>query len=130
MTKLYHEDAFGHAEKSGEHDHTHMHEHVHTHDGTTHVHTHSHVHEAGHDHVHTQEELHEEDKSIKTLAVLLDHWVEHNSSHMDGYVEWAEKARALGAGDVADEISEAVRFMKDSNDALARAGEAIKKYDK
>ena len=126
MQKYYHKDVNGDAVETAEHTHTHMHEHTHIHDGHVHTHVHAHEHDSDHTHEHTEEELHDEEKTLRTLKMLLEHWVEHNSSHMDGYRDWAEKANENGKNEVAEHILEAIRFMEDSNKALEKASELMK----
>lgn len=126
MLKYYHKDVNGDAAETGEHTHTHVHGHTHSHDGHMHTHVHEHDHDADHDHVHGEEELHDSEKSMKTLKKLLAHWVEHNTSHMDGYRDWAEKAAENGENEAAQYILEAVRLMEESNRALGRAAELMK----
>lgn len=103
--------------------HEHTHEHTHTH-----AHTHTHVHFHDHDsaeHAHTDEELHNEDKEMRTLEILLSHWVEHNLSHIEGFEEWATKAIAHDKSDVADAIYEAIHYMKHANEELEKARELM-----
>ena len=114
-----------------EHTHDHAHEHTHTHDGTEHQHSHTHAHEHGehtHDHAHPHDEteLHLQDKEMQTLYVLLDHWVEHNVSHEDGFTEWAEKATAFGKNETAEAIKEAITYMEKANEMLKTAKEKMK----
>lgn len=124
--KLYHED---HKGLSGGHDelheHVHEHTHVHTHDGSAHEHSHTHSHEhnggAAHEHSHDETELHLPDKEMKTLYALLDHWVEHNISHQEGFTEWAEKAARFGKAETAESIKKAVAYMQQANDMLTSA---------
>jgi hypothetical protein len=35
------------------------------------------------------------------LSMLFDHWIEHNNSHKDNYVSWAEKAENENLPDTA-----------------------------
>ena len=104
---LYHHDI------NGDHVHTHDHEHSHEH---THEHEHAHEDLSG---------LTGSEKEMKTLELLLDHWVEHNVSHMEGFEEWAEKAIANDKNDVADAIYEAIHYMQHANEELAKAKELM-----
>lgn len=45
------------------------------------------------------------------LKTLLSYWVEHNQEHSQEFREWAEKARVMGEGEVAEEILRAVGNM-------------------
>ena len=101
---FYHHDING--------DHTHPHDHDHDHDH--------------HDHDHENPgELTESEKAMKTLEVLLDHWVEHNISHMEGFEEWAQKAIANDRTEAADAIFEAIHFMQHANEELEKAKELL-----
>jgi len=48
------------------------------------------------------------------LKHLLDHWIEHNVSHINTYTEWAEKADALGQ----NELSGIIRQIADESRKL------------
>ena len=87
-------------------------------------HSHEHPHDHDHDHDHEHADLSgmsDSEKAMKTLELLLDHWVEHNVSHMEGFEEWAEKAIANDKSDVADAIYEAIHYMQHANEELAKA---------
>ena len=86
-----------------------------------HSHEHPHDHEHDHDHAADLSGLSDSEKAMRTLELLLDHWVEHNVSHMEGFEEWAEKAIANDRSEVADAIYEAIRFMQQANEELAKA---------
>jgi len=59
------------------------------------------------------------------LAVLLPHWIEHNAEHADEFHAWAEKARAAGRAEVAEEIDTAAKELGWVNDALRSALSAL-----
>jgi hypothetical protein len=61
-------------------------------------HDHDHHHH-GHGHHHHDEtgELSFEEKLVK----IFDHWIKHNESHAQTYLDWGEKARANGRDDIA-----------------------------
>jgi hypothetical protein len=52
---------------------------------------------------------------------LLPHWMEHNAEHAEEFREWAERVRALGAGEAADGIVRAAAAMERAHDELATA---------
>ena len=118
-----------HHTHSHEDQHLHGHAHTHTHDGSTHEHTHahshSHAHSEAHTHEHTDEELHIADKQMQTLYALLDHWVDHNISHQEGFKEWAAKAQAAGKNEAAELILKAVTVMDVANIALREAKKSM-----
>jgi hypothetical protein len=62
---------------------------------------------------------------LAKLQVLLPHWMEHNDEHAAEFREWAEKARAAGQEDMAEEINRAARQLKSVNEALAAALEKL-----
>jgi len=62
---------------------------------------------------------------LARLQVLLPHWIEHNDEHAAEFQEWAERARAAGQEDMAMEISQAARQLKQVNEALAAALEKL-----
>ena len=64
-----------------------------------------------------------EDK--KRLSVVIDHWIEHNQSHMSEYKKWAEKASTLNLGGVKAEIEEAIGKLSLVNHHLERAMKAL-----
>ncbi|MGA9347604.1 MAG: hypothetical protein WBW48_02205 [Anaerolineae bacterium] len=58
---------------------------------------------------------------LEKLRVLLPHWIEHNAEHAAGFQEWAEKARAVGQEEVAEEIALAAKELGWANEALSAA---------
>jgi nickel/cobalt exporter len=61
----------------------------------------------------------------KRLSVVIDHWIEHNQSHMSEYKKWAEKAGTLNLGGVQTEIEEAIGKLSLVNDHLEQAMKAL-----
>jgi hypothetical protein len=61
----------------------------------------------------------------KRLTVVIDHWIEHNQSHMSEYKKWAEKACTLKLGGVQAEIDEAIGKLSLVNHHLERAMKAL-----
>jgi hypothetical protein len=55
------------------------------------------------------------------LRVLLPHWIEHNAEHAAEFRLWAEKARAAGQKEVAEEIDTAAKELGWVNEALSAA---------
>ncbi|CAB1262230.1 zinc transporter [Clostridium sp. WLY-B-L2] len=88
-------------------------------------HTHAHCHSGEHHHIHTQDSTLEVEKGKeeKTLKILLDHWIEHNKSHEEGFSEWVNKARSMGKIETSQYIEKAVKFMKQADDMLQKAKE-------
>ncbi|AOY76417.1 zinc transporter [Clostridium formicaceticum] len=98
--------------------HTHEHHHEHTH-------THSHDHHHDHDHHHHHDGCCSDDSHLsqdeKTLRVLLVHWINHNRTHQDSFLEWVDKAKNMEKEEVAVHIQKAVEFMEKANEMLIEA---------
>ena len=78
------------------------------HRGHTHGHGHDHDHGTGLD-------------DLRKLLVMLDHWVEHDDSHVETYREWAEKASRAGEEEIAKEIHLAISDSDSVKNHLKRA---------
>jgi hypothetical protein len=61
----------------------------------------------------------------KRLTVVIDHWIEHNQSHMGEYKKWAQKASTLNLGGVQTEIEEAIGKLSLVNHHLEKAMKAL-----
>jgi hypothetical protein len=61
----------------------------------------------------------------KKLSVVIEHWIEHNESHMEEYKKWAQTAGELGLNLVKAEIEEAVGKLSQSNQHLEKALKVI-----
>ena len=61
----------------------------------------------------------------KKLSVVIEHWIEHNESHMGEYKKWAQTAGELGLDLVEAEIEEAVGKLSQSNKHLGKALKAM-----
>ena len=57
----------------------------------------------------------------KKLSVVIEHWIEHNESHMGEYKKWAQTAGELGLEMVRAEIEEAMGKLSQSNKHLEKA---------
>jgi hypothetical protein len=55
------------------------------------------------------------------LQLLLPHWIEHNAEHAAEFRAWADKARAAGQQEVAEEIDTAAKELGWVNEALSAA---------
>ena len=60
-----------------------------------------------------------EDK--KKLSIVVEHWIEHNQSHMGEYRKWAQTADELGFEMVKAEIEEAIEKLSQCNRHLEKA---------
>ena len=61
------------------------------------------------------------------LVTLLSHWVDHNESHKDNYLSWADKARQAGLPDIASCLREACRLSGEVTRVLEKARDALGK---
>ena len=61
----------------------------------------------------------------KKLSVVMEHWIEHNESHMGEYKKWAQTAGELGLDKVKAEIEEAVGKLTQSNQHLEKALKSV-----
>jgi hypothetical protein len=59
------------------------------------------------------------------VRALLPHWIEHNAEHAAEFRRWAEKVRAAGQEEVAEEIALAAKEMGWVNEALTSALERL-----
>jgi hypothetical protein len=59
------------------------------------------------------------------LRTLLPHWIEHNAEHAAEFRNWAEKARAAGQEEAAEEIDTAAKEMGWVNESLRAALEKL-----
>ena len=55
------------------------------------------------------------------LSVVIEHWIEHNESHLGEYRKWAQKAGEMGLSAVKGEIEEAIEMLSKLNDRLDKA---------
>jgi len=61
----------------------------------------------------------------KKLSVVVEHWIEHNESHMNEYRRWAEKAAELGLAPVKAGIEEGIEKLLQCNQHLQKALKAL-----
>ena len=59
------------------------------------------------------------------LKVLLNYWVEHNQEHSQEFREWADKARAFGEVEIADELLQAAQEMDKASKLLSQSMERL-----
>ena len=55
------------------------------------------------------------------LRTLLNYWVEHNREHSQEFREWADKAKAFGEVEVADEMLQAAEGMDKASGLLSQS---------
>jgi len=59
------------------------------------------------------------------LSVVIEHWIEHNESHMGEYKKWAQTAGELGLDSVRAEVEKAMENISQSNEHLRRALKSV-----
>lgn len=62
----------------------------------------------------------------KKISIIIEHWIEHNESHMGEYNKWAQTAGELGLDSVKVEIERAMEKISQSNTHLEKAKRAMK----
>jgi hypothetical protein len=55
------------------------------------------------------------------LSIMLEHWIEHNQSHIGEYQKWVERAAVLGLDLVKAEIEGAIKKLLLVNQHLETA---------
>ena len=55
------------------------------------------------------------------LKALLNYWMEHNREHSQEFKEWADKAKALGEVEVAEEILRAAQEVDKASGLLSQS---------
>lgn len=60
------------------------------------------------------------------LNTLFAHWIDHNDSHKDNFISWADKAKAEGLSEVAQALSEAGSL---SDQVTLKLREALEKLN-
>ena len=73
-------------------------------------------------HTHAPEPAHDD---AQKLAILLDHWVEHNLEHNRELERWAGKASSLGKQQAYDEMQAAAACIEEANQHLQRAAASL-----
>ncbi|HEY3362435.1 MAG TPA: hypothetical protein VGK06_11620 [Methanosarcina sp.] len=56
---------------------------------------------------------------------MIEHWIEHNESHIESFKEWAQKAKKDGFLEASEDILEAASKIEESNKYLHRAKEGL-----
>jgi len=114
-----------------------IHEHAHRHGDKAHVHRHGHYghfhmngglkddmhkgHSHNHGHGHSHEHSQEGTETLRKLLAMLEHWIDHDDSHVEHYQEWAAKASEAGEEEIAKEIYLAVSENEQVKGHLKRA---------
>ncbi|WP_300979932.1 hypothetical protein [Methanomethylovorans sp.] len=56
---------------------------------------------------------------------LMEHWIEHNETHLRSFNEWSRKIREAGYEETALKILEAAGKMEECNQKLQQAKDSI-----
>ena len=60
-------------------------------------------------------------KDEKILNILLLHWINHNKSYKEGFIEWVSKAKEIDKVETAQYIEKAMECMEKVNEMLIEA---------
>ena len=66
-----------------------------------------------------------DEKDLKKLSILLEHWIEHNEEHAGEFREWAEKGNEFQNGSVSEKVAAAADGMMKANESLRDAIKAL-----
>jgi hypothetical protein len=69
------------------------------------------------------------DNERAKLRALLGYWIEHSQEHSQEFKEWANRARAAGQLETADELSRAAEEMERAAESLSRALRSLTKEE-
>ncbi len=70
-----------------------------------------------------------EELSHENLSHLIEHWIEHNESHIQSFREWAQKAKKDGFLEAAEDILEAANKVEEANELLNKARKGLFSVD-
>ena len=59
-----------------------------------------------------------EECSHENISHLIEHWIEHNESHIQNFKEWAQKAKKDGFLEASEDILEAVDKIEEASEYL------------
>ena len=66
-----------------------------------------------------------EECSHENLSHLIEHWIEHNESHIKNFKEWAQKAKTEGFLEASEDILEAADKIEEASEYLKKAKEGL-----
>ena len=66
-----------------------------------------------------------EELSHENLSHLIEHWIEHNETHIENYKEWAQKAKVDGFLEASENMLDAANKIKEANEYLSKAKEGL-----
>jgi inorganic pyrophosphatase len=62
-----------------------------------------------------------EELSHENLSHLIEHWIEHNETHIENFKEWAQKAKIDGFLEASENMLDAANKIKEANEYLQKA---------
>jgi hypothetical protein len=62
---------------------------------------------------------------VQKLSVMIEHWLEHNKTHLGEYRKWSQRAAELGLEQVKTEIENAIEMISRSDSYLEKALTAV-----
>ena len=65
--------------------------------------------------------MHMQKTEVEKLEILLPHWIDHNTSHIEEMKKWVDIARKEGKNETADAIEKAIAGMHQTSKALSDA---------
>lgn len=66
-----------------------------------------------------------EELNHDNLSHLIEHWIEHNESHIQSFREWAQKAKKDGFLEASEDILEAATKIEEASEYLNKAKEGL-----
>jgi len=63
---------------------------------------------------------------LEKLKHLIEHWIEHNESHVKTYSEWALKAESLGEAELSEVMKQIAEESRKLNSLFSKALKIIK----
>ncbi|MBF0377378.1 MAG: hypothetical protein HQK72_07825 [Desulfamplus sp.] len=110
---MTHHQEHHHSHSSHSHSHHHSdgldsqsHAHDHSHGSCKHSHNNSHGSDSHSHHHHSEEEL----SLAQKFSMLLKHWIDHNNSHKESYISWANKVDSDKSE--STNLSEAAKLLR------------------
>ena len=93
-----------------------------------HGHSHSHTHNHNNDHCHeNQDHSHSHELSFEQkLEKLISHWIDHNNSHKETFMTWAERAKQANLAAVAEAIEKAALAAEEVTKILQEGLQKLK----
>ena len=65
------------------------------------------------------------EEELTKLRILLKHWVVHNKEHSQEFIDWADKAKAIGEVEIGKKMVQAAGEMDKAGEFLSQALEEL-----